>query len=175
MTPKAGAGGIGGSVVIGGALREEVLVVLCLLVYQLQSDYLIFIPMMHKILQRHNIHHERYDALIHRLLSSHPLTPHDIAQLKLTTNMDDKELVLSNDDSDSLLADAPPTPSTANNNNPLTSPPSLPNLSLERSSSMGMKKLSVSQPQLKKAMGGESALDRRRLAGVVPRAVHRTV
>ena len=152
MTPKGGVGGIGGIVVSGGSgLRDELLVVLCLLVYQLQSDYLIFIPMMHKILQRHNIHHERYDALIHRLLSSHPLTPHDIAQLKLTVNKDDKELVLSNDDSDSLLPDAPPTPSTANTNNPLTSPPSLPLLSLERSSSLGMKKLSVSQPQLKKA------------------------
>ena len=151
MTPKAGVASLSGnSASGGGGLRDEVLVVLCLLVYQLQSDYLIFIPMMHKILQRHNIHHERYDALIHRLLSSHALTPHDIAQLKLTAIKDDKELVLSNDDMamDTLLTDTPPTPSTANNP-ALTQP--LPALTLERSSSVGMKKLSVSQPQLKKA------------------------
>ncbi|MCJ1297117.1 phosphatidylinositol kinase- protein kinase tor1, partial [Xylographa carneopallida] len=150
-TPKAGVTSLGGGGVVSyGGVRDEVLVVLCLLVYQLQADYLIFIPMMHKILQRHAIHHERYDALIHRLLSQHPLTPHDIAQLKLSPAKDAQELVLS-DDADALLIDTPPTPSTANSAAALASAPSLPALSLERTNSTGMKKLSVSQPQLKKA------------------------
>ena len=148
---KAGGGGGGGggggvSGVGGGTARDEVLVVLCLLVYQLQADYLIFIPMMSKILQRHNLHHERYDALIHKLLQSHPLTPHDIAPLKLTVK-EDKELVLP-DDADTLLdpaASAPPTPQGAGS----AALPAVP--AIERVSSTGMKKLQVSQSNLKKA------------------------
>ena len=141
-------GGVGGKAGggVGVTARDEVMVVLCLMVYQLQSDYLIFIPMMSKILARHNLHHERYDALIHKLLSSHPLTPHDIAPLKLTVK-EDKELVLP-DDADTLLdpaASAPPTPQGSGS---VALPPML---VMERSSSTGMKKLQVSQSNLKKA------------------------
>ena len=134
---------------VSGAARDEVMVVLCLLVYQLQADYLIFIPMMSKLLNRHNLHHERYDALIHKLLSSHPLTPADIASLKLTVK-EEKELVLP-DDSDALLdstATSTSTPASASTH----STPPLPAMPvMERSTSTGMKKLQVSQSNLKKA------------------------
>ena len=138
LSSKAGATGAGA--------RDEVMVVLCLLVYQLQADYLIFIPMMSKILSRHNIHHERYDALIHKLLSSHPLTSADIAALRLSVK-EEKELVLP-DDSDTLLDPAAASPTTAPSPHASAPLPALP--ILERSSS-GMKKLPVSQSNLKKA------------------------
>jgi FKBP12-rapamycin complex-associated protein len=56
-----------------GDLRREAMETLCTLVYQLGSDYAIFIPMVNKILTKHRIQHSTYETLVSRLLKNQPL------------------------------------------------------------------------------------------------------
>ncbi|EAL66546.1 protein kinase, Atypical group [Dictyostelium discoideum AX4] len=54
-------------------LREETLNTLCALVYQLGSDYAIFIPMVGKVLARREIQSTNYELLISKLLKNQQL------------------------------------------------------------------------------------------------------
>ncbi|CAG8464548.1 8437_t:CDS:10, partial [Paraglomus occultum] len=58
-------------------LRMAAMETLCALVYQLGSDYAIFIPMINKVLQKHRIQHQKYEILVSKLLKAEPL-PLDI-------------------------------------------------------------------------------------------------
>ncbi|KNC98625.1 uncharacterized protein SPPG_06307 [Spizellomyces punctatus DAOM BR117] len=54
-------------------LRAAAMDTLCALVYQLVSDFAIFIPMINKMLVRHHIQHPKYDLLVSKLLKNEPL------------------------------------------------------------------------------------------------------
>eukprot|EP01113_Clastostelium_recurvatum_P006582 TRINITY_DN1298_c0_g1_i1.p1 TRINITY_DN1298_c0_g1~~TRINITY_DN1298_c0_g1_i1.p1 ORF type:complete len:2380 (+),score=927.36 TRINITY_DN1298_c0_g1_i1:62-7201(+) len=54
-------------------LRDDAMATLCSLVYQLGSDYAIFIPMVGKILRRREITNATYESLVTRLLKNQPL------------------------------------------------------------------------------------------------------
>jgi len=54
-------------------LRTEAMQTLCYLVFQLGSDYAIFIPMINKVLVKHRISHPMYETLVSRLLKNQPL------------------------------------------------------------------------------------------------------
>ncbi len=47
-------------------LKGVAMETLCTLVYQLGSDYAIFIPMVNKVLVKHRIQHSTYDTLVSR-------------------------------------------------------------------------------------------------------------
>jgi FKBP12-rapamycin complex-associated protein len=59
-------------------LRNETLQTLCELVYQLGSDYAIFIPMVNKVLTKQNISDARYETLVARLMKNQPLQEADM-------------------------------------------------------------------------------------------------
>ena len=59
-------------------MRNETLQTLCELVYQLGSDYAIFIPMVNKALTRQNISDARYETLVARLMKNQPLQETDM-------------------------------------------------------------------------------------------------
>jgi FKBP12-rapamycin complex-associated protein len=52
-------------------IKHVTMETLCTLVYQLGSDYAIFIPMVNKVLVKHRIQHSTYDTLVSRY------APHD--------------------------------------------------------------------------------------------------
>ncbi|CAG8699893.1 7091_t:CDS:2, partial [Ambispora leptoticha] len=54
-------------------LRMAAMDTLCELVYQLGSDYAIFIPMINKVLQKHRIQHQLYEILVSKLLKGEAL------------------------------------------------------------------------------------------------------
>ena len=54
-------------------LKGVAMETLCTLVYQLGSDYAIFIPMVNKVLVKHRIQHLTYETLVSRLLKNQPL------------------------------------------------------------------------------------------------------
>lgn len=54
-------------------LRKEALNTLCSLVFQLGSDYAVFIPMINKVLLKNKITHANYDLLVSKLLKGEPL------------------------------------------------------------------------------------------------------
>ncbi|CAG8465028.1 34810_t:CDS:10, partial [Racocetra persica] len=54
-------------------LRMAAMDTLCALVFQLGSDYAIFIPLINKILQKYKISHHDYDLLVSKLLKGEPL------------------------------------------------------------------------------------------------------
>ncbi|KAI9143717.1 armadillo-type protein [Paraphysoderma sedebokerense] len=54
-------------------LRMAVMDTLSALVYQLGTDYAIFVPMINKILVRNKIQHPGYDLLVNKLLKNEPL------------------------------------------------------------------------------------------------------
>ena len=56
-------------------LREDCLQTLTQLVYQLGSDYAIFIPMVGKILSKREIQNPVYEGLVTKLLKNQALTP----------------------------------------------------------------------------------------------------
>ncbi len=47
-------------------IKHVTMETLCTLVYQLGSDYAIFIPMVNKVLVKHRIQHSTYDTLVSR-------------------------------------------------------------------------------------------------------------
>ncbi|CAG8528851.1 8861_t:CDS:10, partial [Acaulospora morrowiae] len=56
-------------------LKNAAMDTLCSLVFQLGSDYAIFIPMINKVLQKQRIQHPNYDMLVSKLLKGEPLPP----------------------------------------------------------------------------------------------------
>ncbi|CAG8540856.1 14593_t:CDS:10, partial [Acaulospora colombiana] len=56
-------------------LKNAAMDTLCTLVFQLGSDYAIFIPMINKVLQKQRIQHPNYDMLVSKLLKGEPLPP----------------------------------------------------------------------------------------------------
>ncbi|CAG8552522.1 7121_t:CDS:10 [Diversispora eburnea] len=54
-------------------LRNAAMDTLCALVFQLGSDYAIFIPMINKVLQKQRIQHPNYEMLVSKLLKGEPL------------------------------------------------------------------------------------------------------
>ncbi|KAG9294210.1 hypothetical protein G9A89_021569 [Geosiphon pyriformis] len=58
-------------------LRMAAMNTLCDLVYQLEADYAIFIPMINKVLQKHRIQHQDYEILVSKLLKGEALPPAD--------------------------------------------------------------------------------------------------
>ncbi len=50
-------------------LKNVAMETLCTLVYQLGSDYAIFIPMVNKVLVKHRIQHSTYETLVSRYAS----------------------------------------------------------------------------------------------------------
>ncbi|KAJ3083694.1 phosphatidylinositol kinase- protein kinase tor1, partial [Quaeritorhiza haematococci] len=54
-------------------LRMAAMDTLCALVYQLASDFAIFVPMINKALARYHIQHPKYEMLISKLLKNEPL------------------------------------------------------------------------------------------------------
>lgn len=54
-------------------LKMAAMDTLCALVFQLGSDYAIFIPLINKILQKYRISHQNYDMLVSKLLKGEPL------------------------------------------------------------------------------------------------------
>ncbi|KAI9000239.1 armadillo-type protein [Gaertneriomyces semiglobifer] len=65
-------------------LRTPAMDTLCALVYQLASDFAIFIPMINKTLIKHHIQHSKYDMLVSKLLKNEPLPQ------ELGTDADDR-------------------------------------------------------------------------------------
>ncbi|KAJ3215347.1 phosphatidylinositol kinase- protein kinase tor1 [Dinochytrium kinnereticum] len=62
--------------ILGGGqadLRSTALETLCALMYQLGSDFIVFVPMINKALARHHIQYAKYDALISKLMKGEPL------------------------------------------------------------------------------------------------------
>eukprot|EP00755_Sulcionema_specki_P018103 Sspe_Gene.66045::Locus_39040_Transcript_1_1_Confidence_1.000_Length_4442::g.66045::m.66045/K07203/MTOR, FRAP, TOR; serine/threonine-protein kinase mTOR len=57
-------------------LRGDIMGILCLLTHQLGSDYSIFIPIVHKVVTTVHYSHDKYDALVKRLLKNQPLPPY---------------------------------------------------------------------------------------------------
>ena len=53
-------------------LRNCVMDGLALLVYQLSTEYTIFIPIVNKALVKNKIHHETYELLVSKLLKNEP-------------------------------------------------------------------------------------------------------
>ncbi|KAL2912121.1 phosphatidylinositol kinase-related protein kinase tor1 [Polyrhizophydium stewartii] len=58
-------------------LRTAVLETLCTLIYQLREGFLLFVPLINKVLLHHNIRHEAYETLVAALLSNAEL-PKDL-------------------------------------------------------------------------------------------------
>ncbi|KAI8836345.1 armadillo-type protein [Chytridium lagenaria] len=56
-----------------GELRSAAMETLCALMYQMGSDFIVFVPMIHKALSRHHIQHAKYDSLVSKLLKGEPL------------------------------------------------------------------------------------------------------
>ena len=54
-------------------LRLVAMDTLAALVYQLGTDYAIFIPMINKVLVKNRIMHQRYDLLVSRLVKNEPM------------------------------------------------------------------------------------------------------
>ncbi|KAI8593944.1 armadillo-type protein [Geranomyces variabilis] len=54
-------------------LRSAAMDTLCALIYQLGSDFAIFIPMINKTLVKHHIQHPKYELLVSKLLKNEPL------------------------------------------------------------------------------------------------------
>ncbi|KAI8819891.1 armadillo-type protein [Fimicolochytrium jonesii] len=59
-------------------MRPVAMDTLCALIYQLGSDFAIFVPMINKTLVKHHIQHAKYDLLVSKLLKNEPL-PQEIA------------------------------------------------------------------------------------------------
>jgi FKBP12-rapamycin complex-associated protein len=55
-------------------LKSSAMETLCSLMYQLGTDYVVFIPMINKILVKNNIQHAKYDSLVSKLLRKEPLS-----------------------------------------------------------------------------------------------------
>merc|ERR1712142_341685 len=49
---------------------------LCAIVYQLGKKYLIFIPMVNRVLLKHKIQHDKYEALVKKIYKD-PFLPED--------------------------------------------------------------------------------------------------
>jgi len=60
-------------------LRRDVMDTLCALVPYLGNDFVVFLPMINKVMARHRVHHPRYKMLLDRLENSEPV--HDVAGL----------------------------------------------------------------------------------------------
>ncbi|XP_035228341.1 serine/threonine-protein kinase mTOR-like [Stegodyphus dumicola] len=58
-------------------LRPTAMDTLCSIVIQLGKKYQIFIPMVHKVLTKHRISHQRYDVLISRIIKGTSLEEND--------------------------------------------------------------------------------------------------
>ncbi|KAJ3290058.1 phosphatidylinositol kinase- protein kinase tor1 [Borealophlyctis nickersoniae] len=56
-------------------LRGAAMDTLCALVYQLGSDFAIFVPMINKTLYKAHIQHQKYEMLVAKLLKNEPLMP----------------------------------------------------------------------------------------------------
>lgn len=63
--------------------RREAMETLCALVYQLRGDYVIFIPMMNKIMAKQGIQHVVYANLVRKLEKNESLLPEDITEISL--------------------------------------------------------------------------------------------
>jgi FKBP12-rapamycin complex-associated protein len=57
-------------------IKNVTMETLCTLVYQLGSDYAIFIPMVNKVLVKHRIQHSTYETLVSRYVSPTRTTTH---------------------------------------------------------------------------------------------------
>ncbi|KAL7753608.1 phosphatidylinositol kinase- protein kinase tor1 [Sorochytrium milnesiophthora] len=55
------------------SMVEAVMDTLSAIVLQLGTDYAIFIPMVYKAMSRNQIHHPRYESLLHKILNDEPL------------------------------------------------------------------------------------------------------
>lgn len=66
-------------------LKETALKILCYLMFQLGSDYAIFIPVVKRILVRHGIEHSEYENLVTRLLKQQPIREIDLPRLNFGT------------------------------------------------------------------------------------------
>ncbi|CAJ0757650.1 3081_t:CDS:2, partial [Entrophospora sp. SA101] len=55
-------------------LKMAAMDTLCALVYQLGSDYVVFIPMINKVLHKYKIQHQNYEKLISKLLKGEKLS-----------------------------------------------------------------------------------------------------
>lgn len=64
-------------------LREDALETLCALIYQLGPDYVIYIPMVNRVLARQKIQSGKYEGLISHLLKNHPLVNEDDTDLSV--------------------------------------------------------------------------------------------
>ena len=54
-------------------LKLSAMEAMCAVVYQLQSDFIVFVPMMNKVLTKNKVSHPQYDILISKLLMNEPL------------------------------------------------------------------------------------------------------
>lgn len=59
-------------------LREQIMDSICVLVYQLNTGYVLFIPMMAKILSKINYTHAQYSMLVGKVMKGQPLVISDI-------------------------------------------------------------------------------------------------
>ena len=55
-------------------LRETSMNLLCIMVQQLGKKYQVFMPLVHRVLKRHGIVHQRYDVLLNEMLRGNMLT-----------------------------------------------------------------------------------------------------
>jgi FKBP12-rapamycin complex-associated protein len=60
-------------------VRQAAMDSLYMLVYQLTTEFVVFIPLIHKNMQQHRLHHPNYEMVISKLLRNEPLP---ISELK---------------------------------------------------------------------------------------------
>lgn len=62
-------------------LKNNIFNTLCHLIYQLGSDYAMFVPMMNRILTKNQIVHSSYEMLVSKILKNQPLLESDLPNL----------------------------------------------------------------------------------------------